>query len=215
MDRRKIIRDWIKKKGFATPSIIAHAYPDIGRAAWVAHFAKEVDAGHIRSLTLRGRSLYYIFTWSYCKAHGLHPKKARPLGAQALITRLGQMLFTAHRGIELLTRADIEAKAPDLLVRGLSADRYVTLPENVTGIVLVDCGSDVRHLGRKAAKEVWRRTKASAAWQEVVSLNGFRVVYVLGDEGKAKKLRRRLTNKSVPAEVVVFEELGPFITEKV
>lgn len=210
-----IVGDGIARHGFVTISMLARRHPEITRKRWEAIVAAEVRAGRIKAHPFRGREQYFIFTADECRQRGLHPKKARPFGAQALITRLGQMLFTTHRGVELLSRADIAAKAPSLLVRGISADRYAPLPDNVLGLVIVDCGSEARHLGRKAAKEIWRRTNASDAWKEVIELNGFRIVYVLGDEGKAKKLRRRLTNKSIPAEVVVFEELGPFITEKV
>jgi hypothetical protein len=210
-----MIIDSIIKHGLMTISIYARAHPEVCRKAHEKAFAKEVDHGRIKPVKLRGREHYYIPTGRECKAQVLGPKRSRPYGAQALVTHIGYLLFCVERKVARLTKETIRDEMPELLVTGLSADRYVVLDGGATlGLLLVDCGSDVRHIARKVRAQVERRRQASEAWRDHVRRRDFRVIVIVAHQQKAKRLRRMLNNWGGEFEVVVFEEMEGLIMEK-
>jgi hypothetical protein len=215
-----MISDSIHEHGLMTISIYARLHDKVTRKKVTrkAHekaFAKEVDQGRIKPVTLRGREHYYIPTGRECKRLGLNRKRSRPYGAQALVTHMGYLLFCVERNVARLTKKRIQDEMPELLVPGLSTDRYVVLDDGaILGLLLVDCGSDVRHIARKARAQVDRRRIASTAWAEHIKRRAFRVIVIVAHQQKAKRLRRMLNNWGGEFEVVVFEEMEGLIMEK-
>ncbi|MBX9625674.1 MAG: hypothetical protein K2X82_17870 [Gemmataceae bacterium] len=209
-----MIADETQEHGLMTISIYARAHPGVTRKAHEKAFAREVDQGRIKAYALRGREHYYILTGRECKARGLHRKRSRPYGAQALVTHMGYLLYAVEKGVSRLTHAEVAERTPELLVPGLSADRYVLLDDGKTlGLLLVDCGSDVRHIARKVKAQVERRRQASEEWREIIRLRAFRVLVIVAHQQKAKRLRRHLNNWGGEFEVVVFEEMEGLIME--
>jgi hypothetical protein len=207
----EFIIDLIVRWGFVTAPILAKIDPGSTAKVWNTRLSRLERAKRIKSFKFRGRELYYVLTSRECKNRGLPRKRSHPFGSQSLIVRLGQMLFCLERGLKKRTRAEVEAKAPELLVRGLSAERYVTLPDRVHGLLVSDCGAGVSHIVAKVLKEVERRRAASKAWEEVLRLRGLKVFVLVGDAGKGARIGRRLADKGFPFEVVVIDELAPFI----
>jgi hypothetical protein len=207
----EFIINLIVRWGFVTAPILAKVDPRGTSKVWNTRLSRLERAGRIKSFKFRGRQLYYVLTSYECKHRGLHRKRSRPFGSQSLITRLGQMLFCLERGLQKKTRAEVEAQAPELQVRGLCADRYVPLPDRVLGLMVSDCGARASHIANKVLKEVERRRAASEAWREILRLRGLKVIIIVGDAGKGARIGRRLADKGFDFEVVVIDELGPFI----
>jgi hypothetical protein len=209
-----MIADSIHEHRLMTISIYTKLHPEVTRKAHEKAFDKEVDKGRIKALPLRGRENYYILTGKECKARGLDRKRSRPIGAQALVTHMGQLLYAVEKGVARLTRVEIAEKMPELLVTGLSSDQYVLLDDGATlGLLIVDCGSDVRHLARKCRAQRERRYQASDAWRKHIKDRAFRVIVITSAQQKAKRLRRMLHTWGGEFEVVVFEEMEGLIND--
>lgn len=161
---------------------------------------------------------YFVLGPEAARLLGAPAKRTEGLGVQALPIEFAVLLFCAGAGHrERLTRAELQAHHPGVLVPGVDASRYYLDRDGGKtrlAAIRVDCGGSADHVARKCRDDLDRRLEHDA-FRDLVANDRFMIAVVTAREEKARAIHRALERSAWPIRfrLGVIPELARLIIQ--
>jgi hypothetical protein len=170
--------------------------------------SKLVASGYLARHDLYGPGdsrAYYTYGLRSAGRFVISRKRCQPLGPQALISNFGMLgfcLYGKERRRRLSVR-EVHQKGENLLAKKLDSSRYfVQVQSRQLGLMVVDHGGSVPHLGRKCEQEVARRLRMDS-FKQLIDTKRFVLGIATPTQVKADAIKSSMLRRALPVQVCV------------
>lgn len=188
-ERDHSILEHIERYRMSTPGVLkAKVFKDLKPEAMKSCMRRLREAGYVATAPLSPpRHLYYHLANRGAHLLGVSTKHAKPLGEQALPTRLAVLSFCCGpNGSEVLTASEFKEEFSDCLSKGVPVEPYYYDAQSGAprlSFIMVDMGADAGRIIRKCRKAFGERMKV-AGFRSLIEEDAFSVTVLTPRESK-------------------------------
>jgi hypothetical protein len=192
-------------------------FPEVKPNAVTKVTSRLCDGGFLRRFDLYESRDYFVLGPEAARILGVPQKRTEELGVQARPIEYATLLFCTGAGDrERLTRDELKAHHPSILVPGVdSSHYYLDRDGGKTRLasIRVDCGGPPDHVARKCRDDLDRRLEHDA-FKDLIANDQFMIAILTGREEKASAIHETLKRHPWPNRfrLSVIPELVHLVT---
>jgi hypothetical protein len=212
------IFDHVRRYRLTTRDVLHRLFfPEVKPNAVTKVTSRLCDSGFLNQYDLYESRHYFVLGPEAARLLGVPQKRTEELGVQALPIEFATLLFCTGAGDrERLTRPELQAHHPSILVPGVDASRYYLDRDGGKtrlATVRVDCGGSPDHVARKCRDDLDRRLEHDA-FADLVAKDQFMIAVITAREEKATAIHEALGRHTWPIRfrLGVAPELAQLIT---
>jgi hypothetical protein len=176
-------------------------FPEVKPNAVTKVTSRLSQSGFLKRFDLYESRDYFVLGPEAARILGVPHKRTEELGVQALPIEYATLLFCSGAGDrERLTREELKAHHPSILVPGVDSSHYYLDREGgktrLTSL-RVDCGGPPDHVARKCREDLDRRLEHQA-FRDLVANGQFMIAILTGREEKASAIHESLKRHQWP-----------------